>query len=148
MATASAIDSESDVDRRTKSPSFRGDSASLFRNLCEKKFVSKECVLRLDFPAVRNSWDVTFNSVAYSWQLHALVANTEASFDRLPPPPNEPTETQVDSGRQQRGVSAEPTGRLKGHVWLTASRLHLGQLSRRVTSAERPVELFSGRCSS
>ena len=47
MVTASADDSDSDVDRRTESASFRGDSASLFPNLCEKKFVSKEYVFTL-----------------------------------------------------------------------------------------------------
>ena len=47
--------SGSDVNRRTKSASFRGGFASLFRNLYEKEFVSEACVFRLDFPAVRNS---------------------------------------------------------------------------------------------
>ena len=42
--TASADDSDSDVDRRSESASFRDDSASLFRNSYEKKLVSKRCV--------------------------------------------------------------------------------------------------------
>ena len=39
-----AENSDSDVDRRMKSASFRGDSASLFRNLYEKKLVSEAVV--------------------------------------------------------------------------------------------------------
>ena len=39
-----AENSDSDVDRRTKSASFRGDFASLFRSLYEKEFVLEACV--------------------------------------------------------------------------------------------------------
>ena len=55
VVTTLAKNSGSDVDRRTKSASFGGDFASLFRSLYEKEFMSEACVFRLNFPAVRNS---------------------------------------------------------------------------------------------